>query len=307
MLRPLLCASLFAILGSCSSSSKGGDPSFRVMAAGTPRTYSLHIPETLAHGQAAPLVIVFHGSGDVGAGIASMTGFNAVADREGFVVAYPDAFDHNWNDGREVASIFSQSQNINDIAFTDKVIEDVSGRQAIDTHRIYATGFSNGGLFCHFLAAQRAKTFAAIAAVGGGIAEPFTAKFHPEAALSVFVIHGTLDPFVPYAGGEVDYSNNGRVLPMEQTLRLWRESLGCADQPEKGDLPDRDAADCSTVKWSRWSGGKTGPELLLYSVVGGGHAWPGGPQFQPVEVIGHVCRDFNATEAIWEFFKKHPK
>jgi polyhydroxybutyrate depolymerase len=90
-------------------------------------------------------------------------------------------------------------------------------------------------------------------------------------------------------------------------VKLWREHDGCAGEPVTGELDDADAKDNCRVKWFRWSGGRNGTEVVLYKVEGGGHTWPGGPQYLPPYAIGRVCRDFDATAAIWEFFKKHPK
>jgi len=61
------------------------------------------------------------------------------------------------------------------------------------------------------------------------------------------------------------------------------------------------------VHWSRWRGGRLDSEVLLYVEEGAGHTWPGGSQYLPKMAIGGVCRDFDATRAIWDFFKAHPR
>lgn len=302
---PLACLTTWVfLLGSCSA----GESSRHTLAfGGIRRSYTLHISDNAPKDKPVPLVLAYHGSGGDGANMAALTQWDAVSDREGFVVAYPDAVGKNWNDGRGVVTIFSQMSNVDDVGFTEAVIADIERQHAIDSHRIYATGFSNGGMFVHLLAEKLSTKLAAIAPVGGGIAEPLAATFKPAAPLSVFIVHGQADPFVPYAGGDVDISNNGRVLPTMQTVKIWTQrSMGNA-KAQNGTLPDKDPTDHCKVKWTRWAAGKNGPEVLLYTIEGGGHAWPGGPQFLPVSVIGNVCRDFDATTSIWEFFKKHPK
>ena len=298
------------MLCGCTTTGRAQSPNnmpFTVEAAGMTRSYFLHVPEKLPAGKAAPLVIVFHGSGDTGLGIESMTKFSELADREGFIAAYPNAVAHNWNDGRESTRILSQFNNVDDVAFVDAMITGIAKAHTLDTGRIFATGFSNGGIFAQYLGAQLSMRLAAIAPVSGGIAEPFAPKFKPASPVSVFIIHGTKDPMVPHPGGDVDYGGYGRIIPTDETMRLWTTFCGCAKTPTTGELPDTDPDDKCRVKWSRWSKGQKETEVLLYAVEGGGHTWPGGPQFMPVSIIGHVCRDFDATEAIWDFFKKHPK
>lgn len=276
-------------------------------AAGLRRNCFLHVPASLPADKPAALVLVFHGSGDTGRGIESLTRFSALADREQFLVAYPDAIGKNWNDGREVTGISSQFNNVDDVAFADALIRDIRSTHRVDPRRIFAAGFSNGGIFVHLLAARLGKQLAAAAVVSGGIAEPLAPKLAPVAPVSLFLMHGTKDPFVPYPGGNVDYSSNGRIITTADTVARWLTTNAADRNPKTGELPDRVATDNCRVKWSVWSSSKTGAELQLYTMEGAGHTWAGGPQFLPVDVIGEVCRDFDATEAIWDFFKKHPK
>lgn len=276
-------------------------------AAGLRRSYFLHVPAALTADKPVALVLVFHGSGDSGHGMEAFSKFSELADREKFIVAYPDAIGKNWNDGREVTGISSQFNNVDDVAFAAALIRDVSTAQRVDAKRIFAAGFSNGGIFVHLLAARLGKQLAAVAAVSGGIAEPLAPKFAPVAPVSIFFMHGTKDPFVPYPGGDVDYSNNGRIISTADTVSRWLKTNAADGKPKTGELPDKVTTDNCRVKWSLWPSSKTGAELQLYTIEGGGHTWPGGPQFLPVDVIGEVCRDFDATEAIWDFFKKHPK
>jgi len=302
-----VCAAPAAAAIFIAAQGPGGTSHHSVEAAGLNRSYYLHVPAGLAHDKAAPLVFIFHGSGDDGLGVESFSKFSKLADREGFIAAYPDAMSKNWNDGREASAIFSQFSKVDDVAFVSAMIRAISRGHRIDPARIFAAGFSNGGIFVHCLASRLSDQLAAIADVSGGIAEPFAPKFKPESPMSVLMIHGTKDPMVPYGGGDVDFGGFGRIIDTGDALRLWRKRLGAGAPPETGKLADTDSRDQCRTSWTRWFGVKEGTELLAYTIEGGGHAWPGGPQFLPVEVIGNVCRDFDATEVIWDFFKKHPK
>ena len=78
------------------------------------------------------------------------------------MVVYPDAVALNWNDGRKASSIPSQAQQVDDVAFVAAMIRELEGRRPIDPKRIFAAGFSNGGIFVHFLANELSSRIAAI-------------------------------------------------------------------------------------------------------------------------------------------------
>ncbi|MCX5999985.1 MAG: hypothetical protein NTU41_10465 [Chloroflexi bacterium] len=195
--------------------------------SGIERTYFLHVPSGLYEGEPVPLVLVFHGGGGNGTSLVGFSGFDKVADREEFIAVFPDGVGGNWNDGRENFASESHQLNVDDVGFTDALIETIAGEFPVDRKRIYATGISNGGIFCHFLAGQRSGTLAAIAPVAGGIAVPFNEQFNPDEAVSVLIIQGTEDRLVPYAGGEVAGGNRGEVVSTDETVRLWVEHDGC--------------------------------------------------------------------------------
>ncbi len=272
------------------------------------RSYLLHVPPKLPAKKPAPLVLVFHGGSGNAVGLERFTRFSALADREGFLVAYPDGVGNNWNDGREAPGIKAQRDKVDDVRFISQMIDAVGKVHPVDPKRIFATGISNGGIFSHYLGANLSTRIAAIAPVVGGLADPFHKKFKPEKPVSVFIIQGTKDPLVPYDGGNVTRTGRrGKVIATDEAVKLWVRHDGCDARPVTGTLPDRDPADGCTVKWSTWRHGRDGTEVTLYRIEGGGHTWPGGPQYARRAAVGPVCRDFDATEAIWDFFKKHPR
>jgi polyhydroxybutyrate depolymerase len=271
------------------------------------RTYRLHVPPGLPHDGAAALVLAFHGGGGDGARMEGLTGFSALADHAGFAVAYPDGIGRHWNDGRDNSASEAHRRRIDDLGFIAALIDTLVAELKCDPNRIFATGVSNGAIFSHYLAAHLAGRVAAIATVAGSIAQPFAQEFAPSAPVSVFMIQGTRDPLVPYAGGGVARGRHGSVIGTEASARLWARRDGIAAEPETGQLPDTDPRDGCRVRWERWSGGTGGTAVWLYILEGGGHTWPGGPQYLPRLVVGRVCRDFDATFAIWDFFSRHAK
>lgn len=269
--------------------------------AGKKRTYLLYVPLNVT--RPAALVIVLHGGGGKGAQMEEMSGFTALSDKEGFIAAYPDGIGRNWYDGRGGDFSEAHKERRDDAGFIGAMIDAIAKDHPIDVKCIYATGISNGGFMSNYLAVKLNSKLAAVAPVVGGIGEPFHREFKLETPVSALIIQGTDDPLVPYDGGEVA-GGRGTFISTDQALRLWVWATGCRQEPTTDELADRDSRDGCTVKRMRYSGGKADVEFL--KIEGGGHTWPGGPQYLPKLVVGTVCRDFDAAY-IWEFFKAHPK
>lgn len=274
---------------------------------GHTRTYLLHIPERAA-GHPAPLVIALHGGFGTGAAMAKLTGLRKIADREGFVVAFPDGLYRNWNDGRVAEASHTHRAKTDDVGFIDAMIDRISAEVRIDAKRVFLTGISNGAIFSHTYAALRANRVAAIAPVVGGIAVPFAEHFQPQSPVSVLIIQGADDPLVPYDGGAISGRRRGEIISTRLAVEKWREADHCMPtDPVMERLPDTDPEDgCQTVR-SRWSPCAEHSEIELYRLEGGGHTWPGGAQYLPRMFIGSVCRDFDASEVIWQFFARHAR
>ena len=90
-------------------------------------------------------------------------------------------------------------------------------------------------------------------------------------------------------------------------MKKWVERDGCAPMVRIGAVPDNDPEDGCRGKWSTWSSCRDGTEVTLYTLYGAGHTWPGGAQYLPQRLVGKVCRDIDATEIIWNFFRRHAK
>lgn len=280
----------------------------RILAVGgLDRHYRLHVPPGLPRDGTAALILVFHGRGGDGAGMERLTGFSALADRDNFAVVYPDGVGRSWNDGRRMADSEGRRRHIDDIAFVAALVDTLTIELRLDPRRVFATGLSNGASFSHYLAANLARRIAAIASVAGGLAAPFARQFAPAAPVSVLVIQGTADPLVRYAGGLVAGGRLGSELGAEATALRWEDADGIRAAPATGELPDTDPTDGCRARWQRWSGGRKRTEVWLYTLEGGGHTWPGGPQYLSRRLVGRVCRDFDATFAIWDFFSRHGK
>jgi polyhydroxybutyrate depolymerase len=280
-----------------------------LQSGGLTRSYLVHVPAGLSEGP-APLVLVFHGGGGTPEAAERETRFNELADRDGFLVAYPEGVGRGWNDGRGAATIEAQRRQIDDVGFTAALIDDIERLHRVDPDRVYATGLSNGAIFSQTLGMRLAPRIAAIAPVAGGIAAPLGERFAPAAPVSVLILQGTADPLVHYTGGEIRPPGSdprGAVLPTEETVRRWVEHDGCGRIPVETRLPDLDPGDDCRVTRLTYDGCRAGTSVVLYRLEGGGHTWPNAEQRLPSSVVGRICRDIDASEVIWDFFRTHPR
>ncbi len=146
---------------------------------------------------------------------------------------------------------------------------------------------------------------AAIAPVTGTIAEPQAPGCSPRTPVSVVEFHGTEDRFVPYRGGEIlSQAERGRVLSVEDTMALWGRIDGCSTAAQRADLPPAHPEDGTRVQRTAYGPCNRESEVVLYTIAGGGHTWPGTAR---IPLLGPVSRQINATKVIWEFFDRHPK
>ena len=264
---------------------------------GLDRTYFLHVPPSLDPGS-APLVLILHGGGGHASTMPNFTHFDAVADREGFLVAYPESFNKSWNDTRALSPA-------DDAGFIRALIAELQHAHSIDPKRIYAAGISNGGFFSNRLACDLTDRLAAIAAVAATMPESLVPVCKPSAPISVMFIHGRKDPLVHINGGPV-LRDRGVAISLAQAQEFWRKWDDASSTPAVENRPDQ-AHDGTSVRREAYGGGKQATEVVVYTIAGGGHTWPGGPQYLPVFLVGKASQNLDATEAIWGFFKKHSR
>lgn len=277
-----------------------GDRRGSLMVDGRSRTYLVHVPASQA-AKALPLVLVFHGGYGTGAIAAQMSDFNRHADREQFFVVYPDGIEQSWNDGRGTTP--ADRQAIDDVGFVSALIDHLAQQFPVDPNRVYAAGMSNGAIFSFRLGCELSHRLAAIAAVAGMMAEAVVPQCAPSAPLSVLILKGTADPLTPYEGGETRKGTGGRVLSAPASAEYWAKHNGCQGEAKTEALPTV-VADGTSVERMTRVGCHDGSEVVLYTVKGMGHAWPPTDPHAP-KLSGRTSHNLDATEVIWEFFKRH--
>lgn len=268
------------------------------------RSYLLHIPPSYDGVSRVPLVLIFHGYGSGGTiqAIEGASNMTQKADQEGFIVVYPQGTGGtpSWNAGHCCGEALAQ--NVDDVGFVRALIVELEDNLRVDPKKVYAAGISNGGAMVHRLGAELSDQLAAIAVLSGVLGGKATADSplfippKPTHAVSVIIFHGTADTLVPYEGGHGAAATGDRVdLSVSDAVNFWVVADKCSM------FAQIETSSGGQVVKEVHSGGDNGTEVVLYTIVDGGHAWPG------VTTADAPSRRVPATDLIWEFFAAHPK
>jgi polyhydroxybutyrate depolymerase len=299
---------------SCSRTLPAGTSSLAVPFGAETFQVRVHVPEAKAH-RSLPLVLDLHGSNNNGDLQASVSGLDAVADTEGFIVAEPTgdlAFPATLPGGNwawNVPGVPLTSGDVpgadarDDLAYLTAVVDAVDTAGCVDDARVYATGYSGGGRMASALACAESDVFAAIAPVDGlragraDAASPSTIEAgtcDPVNPVPVITFHGTADPVNPY-GGNADPRWGYSV---DVATAAWADLNDCRRGPVSTTVSD----EVTKVAWSKCDGGA---DVVLYRVADGGHTWPGSPIDMNGFGMGSMTTDISASQLMWDFFEQH--
>nr|AUN37581.1 LpqC [uncultured bacterium] len=257
--------------------------------------YHLYLPVNYRREQATPLLFVLHGGASDGNGMIKLTdgGFNRLADEYNFMVCYPDGI------GR-----YNRQNSPRALAHADAevfrgLLSSLASYYTIDQRRVFVTGLSDGGNMAYRLACDLPDEIAGIAAVAALMPTQLT----PTRPMPVLFIAGTEDPMVPYKGGAVGgrLLQRGTVRSAMETLRVWSEANRCGGEPTTELLDDVDPHDRMSVQQTFYR--DCVASVMMYTIIGGGHTWPGGKQYLDEKIIGRTSRDIDANRVIWDFFR----
>jgi polyhydroxybutyrate depolymerase len=280
-----------------------GDHALTIAVDGRDRSAIVHIPPGYRGDAPVPLVLVLHGGGGDAASAARMTGMSRKSDAEGFVAAYPEGTAgpggaRTWNAGEAYCCGEAMRRRVDDVAFIRALVAHVGSIVRVDERRVYVAGFSNGAMLAHRLGCEAADLVAAIAPVAGALGASDCRSSGP---LSVIIFHGTADEHVRYEGGRPlrpGPGEGGRVdPPVADAVAFWARHNRCPPSPQRQER--------GGVVLATYAGCRGDAEVALYTVEGGGHAWPGGLAGGP---RGDApTRAISATDLMWAFFARHAK
>lgn len=245
--------------------------------------------------QQFPVVVHFHGGGMTMREQMLYTQMNRTADKENFIVVYPQGVKQDWNVGYGMDYL----KGTDDIGFTQAVLAKVKQDYRVDEKRVYATGLSRGGFFSLRVAAELPQLFAAMASVGAPLPEPVIEHNAQPQKMGVMLIHGTADKVVAYDG------KKGGYLSAVDTYAYWTRNNALEAAAERERHVNAAAGDGTEVSIRERSDGGVG--VALVTITGGGHTWAGADPFNIGLPIGRTSQDIDANAVIWEFLSKHRK
>jgi polyhydroxybutyrate depolymerase len=304
-------------------------------ATRVPRRYLVYAP---AHRPKRPLPVIFvfpgrSASAESIAAYDTHTRFEALADRDGFVVVYgnglpdPDPTHEKLTapqGGFLRGCLEPHADEGVDVDYVRRILDQLQTELPIDRKRVYATGISAGGGLSFQLALEAPDVVAAIAPVAGlpfQPSGPWLHGCHPRPGherVSIAMVAATDDPQISYEPGPSRAYPLARYPGMEKTRDAWLAALGLSGPPEIDELPDRVTGDSyepqtgrrtSTVERQRYRAGPDGRELWFYKAIGMGHAWPNPTQSLPIlwDWLGKTNQDIDFADEAWRFFQRHAK
>lgn len=263
IMRTLSLSFLMVMLLCGITSAQSGN----INVGSTTRTFIVYTPSGLPEKPA--LVVCMHGLGGSGSQQRSYSGFDKVADKGKFIVVYPDGIDKSIG-----SSAGWDITNNSDVEFISDLIDTMAGRYNIDLNRVFASGFSMGGMMSYVLACRISDKIAAIGTASG---YPLYANDNcsPSRPVSICHTHGTTDNTVPYSG-------------LEKWIGKFVTSNGCSTSPTTTN---------PTSKYKReyWGLCDEESEIVIYHFDGMGHGYVNTSQYS-----------FSASDTFWTFFEKHP-
>lgn len=268
-------------------------PTGTFVSSGEQREYVLYVPRAYDPTKPTPLVISLHGAGLWGAAQQELSQWNEVAEARGFIVVYPSGAE---GAGPRVWRVDRSAGLRRDVRFISTLIDTLQATYHIDPSRIYANGLSNGGGMAFVLSCALSDRIAAVGMVAAAQTLPWS-WCTDQRAVPMIAFHGTADRQVLYTGGET-WMFPVRFPDVATWVANWARRNRCGTHPAVSvvarDVTRRAYPNCADDA-----------AVVLYTVKGGGHSWPGGMRL-PEWFVGSTSNGVDATEEMWAFFRAHP-
>ena len=266
---------------------------------GLNRDYIIYIPAVYDGTTPFPVMFSFHGGGGTSMDFMNYTNdMRPIADTAGFIAIYPQAA-VDPSDGSN-AWLHKAPTNHNDVTFIEAIIDTLNNEFSIDNNRVYACGYSEGGIFSYELGCRLNDKIAGFASVSGSMfTDSFRSSYYnlgicsPSHPTAVILIPGTSDssPHSDYNGLAPYY------MSVNEITNYWSFYNNTNTNPTIYQVSNLNTTDGSTVERKIWENGDNCVTIEELKVIGGGHDWPG--SFGNMDII--------ATNEIWNFVSKYDK
>ena len=264
-----------------------------IVSSGVEREYLLYVPRSYDRTRPTPLVISMHGAAMWPAIQMETSQWNRVADEHGFIAVYPSGVSGR---GPRIWEAGGGPGQGRDVRFISELIDTLAAHYNIDPARVYANGLSNGGGIAFVLSCTLSDRIAAVGVVAPALFMPWSACADRR-AVPMIAFHGTADRQIPYDGG-TSWVARDTFPSIPAWTANWARRNRCALSPiDSAVAPDvtlRSYADCADAA-----------AVVLYTIQGGGHTWPGGKPL-PEWFVGPTSDGVDASSEMWGFFREHP-
>ena len=248
---------------------------------GETREYLIHIPNSYDTTKSVPIVMNFHGFSQSVSDYIIEADMRSLAESDTFILIYPqgsylNGFSH-WN---ACPNGGDNKSDVDDFGFVEDLIEEISSQYNVDMDRIYAVGYSNGGMLAYGLANYKSDLIAAVASVSGAMLDCIGNTSHP---MPVLHLHGTDDYVLPYNG---DKGFNS----VQNTLDHWIDFNNTTTNPS---ISTEDSGGM-VIEHYVYDQGDNSVSVEHYKYIGGKHVWD----------IG-TFQGQNTSELVWNFVSRY--
>jgi polyhydroxybutyrate depolymerase len=262
--------------GSCYSNTNAQKTTHN----GIEREYILYIPNSYDETSPTPLLLNFHGFGGSASNFMNDADMRTLAESNRFILVYPqgsclDGFSH-WN---ACPTGGDNKSTADDIGFVEAMINEISSEYNLDMERIYAAGYSNGGMMAYGLAHYKSDLIAAVASVSGAMLDCTSPPNHP---MPIVHLHGTADSVLPYNG-------SSEWNAVQSTLNYWVNFNNTTTNPNIS----TDNTGGMTIEQSIYDRGDRSVSVEHYKYIGGDHVW-----------FNETYEGKNASELVWDFVSR---
>ena len=273
--------------------------------SGLNREYLSYIPPNIDNRENLPVIFNFHGYQGQAEQFFNQTDLVEIADNNGVVLVYPQGSNlpvgaSHWNAAPSSSSStsFVNKSSTDDIGFFKTLLDEINQNNIIDLNRVYVIGYSNGGMFSHFLACNTENIIAAVGDVAGTMLNETFNSCNPSSPIPILKIHGTSDRVVGYNG-----YNEGEFKSVEEVLDFWKSNNKSNANETLENLGSTSiysefyntSVNVNFEKYT-FDSDENSSEIVHYKIINGGHWWDYSSD-----------KHLKKSTILWDFFSKHSR
>ncbi|WCL49495.1 alpha/beta hydrolase family esterase [Leptospira sp. GIMC2001] len=278
----------------------------KIVVDGIERSFHYYLPTSYNPKNPLPVIFILHGGGGSPQSMINLTRISDHAERKNFIAVYPQGYGNRWNDGRGIQGSIADEKNIDDEKFILNLKSFFINNFSTDSGRFGILGFSNGGFMTWKLACSEQNEFHKYSSVAAGISVPIYNQCKPKHYKSMLLIFGEKDEVVPFSGGKIQTSLNGKTSYLGETksyydsLDFWSRINSCQNQNTEF-ISDVNRKDSKAILKTTYKNCASNVELEGYAIKNLNHIWPNGFYYHSENNFGYLSSEIDASELIIDF------